>query len=150
MKKGKFESIKQIAESRLNPVTVEIEKRMIKRYAEAVGDMNQLWVGVNNDIEYGCGSVIAPPLLMCTPMMLGMPVLPDLPGYYERGLFGGWSLKLFQDIRPGDVITAITRVADIRERKGKLGNLLLIDYETEHYREKSELVAYSKGTIIHY
>lgn len=140
MEQNILRSIKLVAENRLKPVVVEIEKRMIKRYIEAIGD----------ERPKESSEMTAPPLLFCTPMMISMPVVPELPGYFERGLFGSWSISFLQDVRPGDVITATTKVADVREREGKLGDMVLIDYETEHYNQEGKVVALSKGTIIHY
>jgi acyl dehydratase len=143
-------SIKMVAHGRLKPVVVEIEKRMIKRFVEAIGDTNPLWVDANYGFKAGLGGIVAPPFLFCTPMLFGVPLVPEVPGYYKRGLFGGWDIELFRYIRLGDVITATSTVAHVREQDGKLGKMLLIDYETEHCDQSGKLIARSTGTIIHY
>ncbi len=146
---GRLHLVRLAAEKRLKPVVLEIERRMIKRFAEAVGDPNQLRHSESNRVKLGRSNIM-PPLMFCTPMMLGMPVDPEFSGHFERGLFGSWSIRLFQDVHIGDVITSSTRVTNVKERKGELGMMVLIDYATEHRKESGQLVAFSEGTIIHY
>jgi len=148
-KQSRLQLVRLTAEKRLKPVVVEIEKRMVKRFVEAVGYPNQLGDSEGNGVKVGRSNIM-PPLMFCTPMMLGMPVDPELSGYFERGLFGNWSIRFFQDVHIGDVVTTSTKVTKVKERKGRLGMMVLIDYATEHRKENGQLVASSEGTIIHY
>ncbi len=118
--------------------TIEIEKRMIKRFAEAIEDANPLW------------QEQAPPMLFFTVMMSGNEVRPDIPNPLPRALDGGGKWEFFQPVRLGDVITNTGKLTDIREREGKLGKMLYWRFEITHENQRGELVAKSTSTLISY
>ncbi len=139
------EQRKQALAVRLPPFTVEIDKSMVRRVAEAVGDDNPLW----QDSAKGPtrGMVASPALLhgiyFCGPR----PTLPfDVP--LKRVLDGGGEWEYSAPIRPGDILTANTRIVDLTEREGSTGSLLLVVRETQWTNQKGQLVAKMKATTI--
>ena len=132
------------------PTVIEIERSMIKRFAEAIEDPNPLW----QDEEYARnarnGGIVAPPGFLISLMMRGpMPELPfELP--FTRLLDGGGEWEYFKPIRPGDVITVVTRLADVMEREGKMGTMVFLVTETTWKNQRNELIARSRGTSIRY
>ena len=130
------------------PTVIEIEKGMIKRFVEAIEDPNPLW----QDEEYAkkgrYGGIVAPPGFLITLMMKGPELeLPfELP--FTRRLDGGGEWEYFKPVRPGDVITVVTRLADIKEREGNLGTMVFLVTETTWKNQRNELVARSSGTLI--
>ncbi|MFC1967828.1 MaoC family dehydratase [Chloroflexota bacterium] len=129
---------------------IAIEKRMIKRFVEAIEDPNPLW----QDEEYAkktqYGGTIAPPMLFVASMMSGTEVRPDVPNPFQKMLDGGGKWEFFQPVRPGDVITATGKLADLREREGKLGKMVYWMFEITHKNQRGELVSRARSTLITY
>lgn len=146
------------------PVTVEIEKGMIRRFVHAVDDPNPLW----RDEEYArktkYGNIIAPPYLLCTLMALipptdpkappgsMAPMIPDMefPKNLKGILDGGGEWELYKPLKVGDVITSRTKLANIYERGGKMGKMYFYVTETNIVNHHNEQVAKATGTVILY
>lgn len=132
------------------PTVIEIEKGMIKRFAQAIEDPNPLW----QDEEYArntrYGGIVAPPGFLMTMMMSG-PIM-ELPfqSPLTRILDGGGEWEYFEPVRPGDVLTVVNTLVDIRERSGRAGKMLFVVRETTWRNQRKELVAKSRGTLIYY
>ena len=125
---------------------IEVEKRMIRSVAEAIGDPNPLW----NDEAYAkkCGyrGLVAPPAFLTTAMLSGGRA--DVPLPYKRMLAGGGEWEFYSPITAGDVITCTCKLADVYEREGKGGKMAFLIFETTHKNQKDELVAKSRTTLI--
>ena len=63
---------------------------------------------------------------------------------------GSISVTYGQRMRPGDVITSITRLGGYRERTGRLGLMLFTTQDTTWTNQHGELVRQSQGTVIRY
>jgi acyl dehydratase len=141
------------------PVALEIDKGLIRRYVDAVGDPNPLW----QDEEYARGTeyggIIAPPWLLCA-LMATFPIVsqaktlpsavPEVTLPRERVLDGGGEWEFSLPLRVGDTITAHTKLAKVFEREGRMGKMLFFVYETNYTNQRSELVARSSSTLINY
>jgi hypothetical protein len=68
----------------------------------------------------------------------------------ENVLNGGQVDTFFTRIRPGDVITERTRLADWEERTGRLGLTLFLRHEAEWHNQVRELVKRRLATSIWY
>ena len=130
------------------PVTMEVEKGAIVKFAEAIGDDNPLWNNEAAARQTRYGGLIAPPTFLRS-MRAVRPKLPfELP--FNRALDGGSDWGYFQPIRPGDRITAVARIADIRERPGRLGLMIFITTEITYRNQFDEVVATQTNTSIRY
>lgn len=67
-----------------------------------------------------------------------------------RVLNGGFSVEYGVPIRPGDVITAVTRLGHYREREGSLGLMLFTPQEATWTNQRGEVVRTSQLTLIRY
>lgn len=142
---------KQVGE----PITHEIERGAIRRFAHAVNDNNPLW----SDPEYAAstrfGGIIAPPTYLrqlargpidVTKDQRYKPLLP-LP---SRGsVNGGVEHELFEPVHPGDTITAVTRLADVKEKAGKEGTLVFVITEITFTNQHGRTVGVSRDTVIY-
>jgi len=72
------------------------------------------------------------------------------PGKGENVLNGGQVDTFFTRIRPGDVITERSRVADWEERTGRLGLTLFLRHEFEWHNQRAELVKRRIATFVWY
>jgi acyl dehydratase len=100
------------------PVTAE----GIRAFAEAVGDLNPLYLDAEAARQAGYPDVIAPPTFCM--QMRGGRMLPDVP--LDPGLVSvhaGQELDLFDEICAGQTYTASARVAEVYEKTGRSGPL---------------------------
>lgn len=85
---------------------------------------------------------------------------PDGPMYEERlglsapdtsfMLNGGIDVRFGVRIRPGDVVTSVTRLSAYTERQGRLGLMLFTTTTTEWTNQRGELIKSSSNTVIRY
>jgi acyl dehydratase len=131
-----------------NPTTIEVEKGMIRRFCEAIGDNNPLWQETEEAKLGPYKGMVAPPGLFHTLMFVGhRPELPfELP--LKRILDGGGEWEYLVPVTPGEKLTSVTRIADVTEREGGSGPMVFLVRETTWTNRRGEVVARSKGTTI--
>ncbi|GAA5056872.1 hypothetical protein HNP84_007121 [Thermocatellispora tengchongensis] len=71
------------------------------------------------------------------------------PGLRNQ-LNGGVEVDYGVRMRPGDVITSVTRLASYAERSGRLGPMLMTVFEDTWTNQRDELVKRSRMTLIRY
>ena len=65
-------------------------------------------------------------------------------------LNGGLEVQYGAPMRPGDVITSVSRLADYTERAGRLGLMLFTVFEDTWTNQDDELVKRTRSTLIRY
>ena len=130
------------------PKTMDVEKGAIIKFAEAIGDGNPVY----NDEEAArasrYGGLIAPPTFLRSAVS-ARPELPfDVP--FERVLDGGSDWEYFEPVRPGDRITAVSRIEDINERNGRIGLMLISTIIITYTNQFGQAVATQTNTSIRY
>ncbi len=122
------------------PFTIEIEKGMIRKFAEAVEDDSPRWRDGDK--------MVAPPGLLHTMMLTGpRPELPfKLP--LERILDGGGAWEYFASVRSGDVMTVDTKISDITEGEGSSGPMVFLVRKTTWTNQNGEMAARATNTTI--
>jgi len=65
-------------------------------------------------------------------------------------LNGGIEVEYGVRMRPGDVITSVSRLAGYKEREGRLGLMLFTSSETVWTNQRDEMVKRTVGTVIRY
>ena len=132
--------------SRSDPITWEVEKGEIIRFAEAVGDPNPLYSDEAAARKSRYGGIIAPPTFLhsygATPLDFDYPE--------GVGLDGGSDWEYLEPVRPGDRITVTARIADIFEKSGRVGKMIFIVREIEYVNQLGELAARRRSTGIFY
>ena len=99
-----------------SPLTMEVEKGAIMKFAEAIRDSTPLWTDEIIARRSKYGGLVAPPTFLRS-IRIDRPELPfDLP--FTRLLDGGSDWEYFQPIRVGDHITAKSQRTDLQERVG--------------------------------
>ncbi len=126
-------------------VSHRIELGAIRRFVESIGDTSPLYT----DAEYArttrFGGIIAPPTFLCT-LRSGGAALPVQFGRVT--LNGGNEYEGFRPVRPGDVITAQSQLADVRAVDGRSGSMLILTSEIRYTNQDDELVAIGRSTGI--
>ena len=67
---------------------------------------------------------------------------------FPRILDGGIEYEFFVPIRAGDTLTSYAKVADITERAGKTGNMLIVTQETTYLNQNGDIVAKASSMLI--
>ncbi len=130
------------------PVTQEIEKGAIIRFAQAIGDPNPLFTDEAAARRSRYGGIIAPPTFLRS-IIAGPPTVEfDIP--YSANLDGGSEWEYFEPVRPGDRITHTVRITDVFERQGRLGNMLFVIREGRYVNQFGTLAALERNTGINY
>ncbi len=129
------------------PVVYEIEKGMIKRFAQAVGDTNRLWQDEEYAVGIGYESIIAPPNLILT---LGFgKMLQDLINDPQiTVLHGSTELTRYLEIKHGDIISVTNTINNIRDRQGNTGKMLFVTIDMHYENQHKEVVAECRQMII--
>jgi len=136
----------------------DVTKKDIKRFAQAIGEINPIHFDEDYAKSAGYGAVVAPPLFcqMFTfedvpPELLprdGSPIEIDVPIPAQRTVGGGSSYEIFQRVKAGDQITSKSTLKDISTKEGKSGLLYFVVVETEFSNQHGELVAKETATYI--
>jgi acyl dehydratase len=129
------------------PVVHEVEKGAIRRFAEALGDPNPVYVDEVAARAAGYASLVAPPTF---------PVALTTNERFRHSLDLGTRSILqgeqqFEYTRPivaGDRITVRSKVADVQERAGASGPMDVIVVEDEGRDDKGELVFRTRAMLI--
>jgi acyl dehydratase len=131
------------------PLVYEIEKGTIRRFAQAVGDSSPLWQDDEYGTKSGFGGIIAPPTFVLT---LGFDQiihpLTQIPS--QTVLHGSTELDYYQPVSPGDVITATTVIAGVRQREGKIGKTTFVTFDITYKNQEHVVVARCRQRAIIY
>ena len=117
-----------------------IELEMVCRFAQAVGDPDPRWREGN----------IAPPTFV---LAIGFEqFVDDLMSLAAFGtvLMGGTEIECYQPIKLGDVITVVFKITNLRERKGKMGNMVFMTFDSSYKNQEQETVASCRQMVIGY
>ena len=141
------------------PWTLEVDKLQIRLFARAVGYTDPLFFDEAFAQSRGYRSLPCPPHYLGTPIFdpaisdptFGSPRgrRPRLEHGLTRVLNGGTEIEMLDTICAGDTLTATSKIANLAERKGSLGTMLITTTETT-YRLDGKVVAISRGTGINY
>ncbi len=132
-----IDDLKSRLGTELEPVAYEIEKGMVQRFVQAIGDPNPRW------------QVIVPPTFVLT---INLEQIQQLlaSNSSETLLHGSTELECYRPVGLGDVLTAIAKITNVRERQGKMGKTAFITVDTTYKNQRQELVAKCRQMVISY
>ena len=133
----------------VGPKVYEIEKGMVKKFAEAIDDPNPLWQDEAYARKARYGSIVCPPtFLMAAPLteqiLWAMSVKCPLKGF----LNGGNEFEYYQPIKPGDIISVTGKLVDLQEKTGKAGKIVIMVMESTYTNQRGEVVAKGRDIFI--
>ncbi len=141
-------------------VITEVEKGAIRRFAEAVGDPNPLYLDEEYAKNSRYGSIIAPPGFFGWAVkggrgdVLSSEAQAELrealrEAGYRRSLDGGMEFEFFKPVRAGDKLAATVSIKDVIEREtSRSGKMAFTIIEVKHINQDGDLVAISRKTSI--
>ena len=121
------------------PEVYEIEKGMLKKFAEAIEDPNPKWLEE------------APPTFAAALVPAELThKLFNAPGPLKRLLNGSSELEYLKPIKTGDVISVTSKLTRLRQVAGKDGPTLFMFTEVTFTNQRGEVVIKGKNTYIKY
>jgi acyl dehydratase len=128
------------------PVSYDVEKGAIRKFAEAIGDEDPIYYDDKAAQAAGFKTMVAPPTFLCT---FRAQELPDLQIQFGRvRLNGGNEYEYFKPVYAGDTITLTAKYSDVSERTGRTGNMVFIITELTFTNQHGEVVAKGRNTGI--
>ena len=106
------------------PFTVEVEKRWVRSFAEAIGETNPVYFNESVARAGGYRSLPVPPTFPFAMIMDGnqsFMILDQLGIDKRRAMHGEQSFAYHADLCAGDVVTGRQRVVDVYDRKWRAG-----------------------------
>jgi len=117
-------------------VVSRVEAGHLRRFAEAIGDPNPRWLEE------------APPTFLVA-LAPASYHAPEAEEYGKGWLNGGNRFELIEPVRPGDEITATTKIADVYEKTGSRGGMMTFGIlETTFTNQRGEKVLISRSTLV--
>jgi len=129
------------------PVVHDVERGAIRRFAEAIGDPNPIYVEDEAARQAGYPAVVAPPTF---PFVLTMNerFRHSLDLGTRSLLHGEQQFDYARPLVAGDRITVRTRVADVQERAGGSGPMDILVLEDEGRDAQGALVFRARATLV--
>ena len=133
----------------VGPKVFEIEKGMIRKFAEAIDDPNPLWQDEAYAKKAKYGGIVAPPTFLFVTELKEQPwwamsVKCPLKGF----LNGGNEFEYYRPVKPGDIISVTGKLLDLREREAKAGKIVIMIMEQTYTNQHGEVVAKGRFTFI--
>ncbi|HNY67055.1 MAG TPA: MaoC family dehydratase N-terminal domain-containing protein [Deltaproteobacteria bacterium] len=134
------------------PIVWEVERGKIRELAKAIGDPNPIFQDREAAIKEGYKDTPAPATFLTVPMMwsTSMPfVITDLAINFMMVLHGEEEYEYYQEIYPGDVITATPKIAAIEEKTSKSGRKMdMVTVELLYTNQRNEKVARARSLLV--
>jgi acyl dehydratase len=124
----------------------EVSRVKIAEFAHAIGDQNPIYRDRDAAHAAGFRDVVAPPTFAIVISMVGSSVALADPGLglnYAMVVHGEQRFEYARQLQAGDVVTAQTTIANIRDA----GRNTLVSTETEIRTTEGELVCTAYSTI---
>jgi hypothetical protein len=133
------EELNSLLNVEFGPEAYEIEKGMLRRFAEAIDDPNPRW------------QEEAPPTFpaaLVPKQLLNKLFNADIP--LKRLLNGTSELEYLKPIKAGDVISVTAKLTRLRQMAGAEGPTLFMFTEMTYTNQRGEVVVRGKNTYIKY
>ncbi len=129
------------------PVVHDVEKGAIRRFAEALGDPNPIYVDEDVARAAGHPALVAPPTFPA--VLTGNERFRHSLDLGTRSLLHGeQQFEYGRPIVAGDRISVKTRVADVQERAGASGPMDILVLEDEGRDAQGALVFKARSVLV--
>jgi len=128
----------------------------IRRYAQAISDLNPLYLDEDYAKKSAYGGIIAPPTFIFD---VSHDIFADvgengrelsrvtIPGM--NAVRGGNEYHFFEPARPGYRVNRTRKIIDIYEKEGKMvGKILIVVYETTYTNQKGKILGVCRETMM--
>ena len=129
------------------PVVLDVERGAIRRFAEAIGDPNPIYVDDEAARQAGYPAVVAPPTF-CFTLTMNERFRHALDLGTRSLLHGEQQFEYGRALVAGDRITVRSRVADVQERAGASGPMDILVLEDEGRDAQGAFVFRARATLV--
>lgn len=129
------------------PARNALERGAIRRFAEAIGDPNPLWVDEDYAGQTRFKGIVAPPTFAVS-LRVGSNAREGLPIDLKKVLHGEMEFEYFRPLRAGETLSCSAEIVDFYIKEGKSGPMSFLITETRGVDEKGELVYKSRSTTV--
>jgi hypothetical protein len=133
------EELQSLLNVELGPEVYEVEKGMLRKFAEAIDDPDPRWL---EEAPPTFPAAIVPKELLNRLFNADIPL--------KRLLNGTSELEYLQPIRPGDVISVTAKLTRMRQVAGAEGPTLFMFTEMTYTNQRGEVAVKGKNTYIKY
>lgn len=136
----------------------EISASDVRRYADATGDRNPLWLDEAYARSYGYEGRIVPPTLVVDLSWRMREEEADatrawhfalpLPPNYSDARNAGREIEWLRPVYVGDRLSIEHRIVDIQVRQGRAGLGVYVTRRSEYMNQKGEVVARVTHTLV--
>ena len=136
--------------------TEVIDRSSIRRYAQAILDLNPLYLDEEYAKETPYGGIIAPPTFIFeVSNNIFSEVGEDgrdlsriiLPGF--KLARGGNEYEIFQPARPGDIVNLRRKIIDIYEKDSQaVGKIIFVIYDMTYSNHEGKLLGVNRETLM--
>jgi acyl dehydratase len=129
------------------PISYDVEKGAIRKFVEAIGDDDPIYYDEKAAQAAGFKTIPAPPTYLCT---FRTQDLPDLKIVFSGRvrLNGGNEYEYYHPVYAGDTITVTARYADVTERTGRTGKMVMVYTDLTFTNQHGVVVAKGRNTGI--
>ena len=133
-----------------------VDRSSIRRYAQAISDLNSLYLDDEFARQSKYGGIVAPPTYIFD---VSHDIFAEtgedgrdltrvtVPGM--NAVRGGNEYEFYEPVKPGDVVNRRRKVIDIYEKEGKkAGKILFITYETTYVNQNGTVLAICRETMM--
>ena len=131
------------------PITSDVEKGAIRKFAEALGDLNPLYVDEEAAKRGPFGAVVAPPTFVQSLLAEGNALVRKGLDYDPKKLLHGeQQYQYFKPVKAGDRITCQSRISDIYEKGGSSGMMDFFVVETTGADQHGDKVFVARAVLV--
>ena len=118
----------------------EVTREMILKFARSTGETNPLYFDEAAGRESEYGDIIAPPTF-CNMFVSGV-TRPDIRlEFGDVSLFAGQAIECVGAVKPGDTLSAKTRLKEVYAKTGRSGKMVFQVWETSFANQDGDDVA---------
>ena len=149
--------ISSVINIHLEPVVFHVSKGGIRRFTDAVEDPAPIYRDEEFAMSTKYGGIVSPHGFFGQPVkhsvgmetILGTEAVLNILGTPTSNVFNaGCDAEFFLPVRPGDIIVACPKLADIYEKTGKSGKMLFMAFEVTYKNQDDRIVAIMRHTVI--
>ena len=129
------------------PVVVDVERGAIRRFVEAIGDPNPIYVDEEAARAAGYRGIVAPPTFPAV-LSVNERFRHSLDLGTRALLHSEQQLEYARPILAGDRITVRSRVADLQEKAGASGPMDILVLEGEGHDARGALVFRAREVLV--
>ena len=128
------------------PITIEVEKSHIRRFADAIGDDDPVYRDESAARAAGHARIPAPPTFAAA--LRPNDAREGLDVDWAKVLHGEQEFTYERPLYAGDVVTLTQRIADIYDKSGKSGTMDFLVLETEGRSDGGALLFTARSVVV--